>query len=70
MNHPNRGRGNLGYIPTPVEVRELRGTMTQDAAAALIWTTGRIWRKYESGDSRMHPASWELLQIKLKENTK
>jgi hypothetical protein len=44
----------------------MRGDMTQDAAAALIWTTGRIWRKYEAGDSRMHPASRELFLIKVK----
>ena len=66
MNHSNRGRGNLGYIPTPEEVREYRGERTQAVAAALIFTTNRIWRKYESGESRMHPASWELLQIKAK----
>jgi hypothetical protein len=63
-NHPNRGRGNSGYIPTPAEVREYRGDMIQAEAAALIYTTDRIWRNYESGASRMHPASWELLLYK------
>ena len=63
----NRGRGNVGYIPTPKEVRAYRGAMTQSVAAGLICTTDRVWRKYESGESRMHPASWELLQIKRSE---
>lgn len=63
-NHPNRARGSIGgYSPTPEEVREYRGAMTQSEAGALIYTTDRIWRKYEAGDSRMHPASWRLLQL-------
>lgn len=67
MTKENRCRGNDGYIPTPAEIREYRGTMIQKEAAKLIFTTERVWRKYESGESRMHPASWELLQYKLKD---
>ncbi len=63
-NHPNRGRGTSGHVPTPEEVRACRGALTQDQVAALIYTTGRTWRTYEAGEKRMHPASWELLKIK------
>lgn len=63
-NHPNRGRGAGGYVPSPDEVMAARGTMTQIEAASLIYTTGVRWSNYESGISRMHPAAWELFNIK------
>ena len=61
-NHPNRSRkrGKEGVTPTLQEVRVARGLLTQEQAAALIYTSGRRWRSYESGESRMHPASYEL----------
>jgi len=66
INHPNRGRnrGAAGITPTAEEVKAARGTMTQDQAAALIYTSGRRWRSYESGESRMHPAAYELFNLK------
>lgn len=66
-NHPNRrGRGNKGYVPTPDEIRLARGVLTQSDASALIYGNERVWRAYEAGSSRMHPASWELFLIKSK----
>jgi hypothetical protein len=35
------------------------------AAGALLHTTGRVFQQWAAGDRRMHPAFWELLQIKL-----
>ena len=60
-NQRNRGTGTA---PTPAEVKQARGNLTQAKAAALIHTDGRRWRSYESGESRMHPAMWELFLIK------
>ena len=69
INHPNRsknrGRGASGITPTAAEVRAARGTLTQEDAAALIYTSGRRWRSYESGESRMHPSAYELFNLKI-----
>lgn len=66
INHPNRSRnrGAFGITPTPQEVLAARGALSQDQAAALIYTSGRRWRSYESGESRMHPAAYELFNLK------
>ena len=66
INHVNRGRnrGAAGITPTAAEVLAARGPLTQEKAAALIYTSGRRWRSYESGESRMHPAAYELFNIK------
>ena len=45
------------------EAREAKG-LTQTDAAHLIYSTQRAWQMWESGDRRMHPAFWELWQIK------
>lgn len=67
-NHPNRrGRGDSGYVPKPSEILAKRDKLTQGEAASLIFTTERIWRSYEGGNSRMHPASWELFCFKAPE---
>ncbi|MDR2186889.1 MAG: hypothetical protein LBE62_02425 [Azonexus sp.] len=44
-------------------VREAAG-LTKTEAAALLHTTYRTWQQWESGDRKMHPAFWELFQIK------
>ncbi len=66
LNHPNRSRrrGSAGETPTADEVKAARGTLTQEQAAAMIYTSGRRWRSYESGESRMHPAAYELFREK------
>lgn len=64
MEIKKRKRGDSGYTPTKEEVRKLRGDRTQEAMAGLIYTSARVWRKYESGELRMHPFVWEHLTIK------
>lgn len=61
-----RQRGNGGYIPTPQEVKELRGDKTQSFMASMIFTTERVWRKYELGESRIAPSDWLLVNIRVK----
>ena len=61
-NHPNRSRGDPARNPTPAEivaVRHERGH-TQAQAAKSILCSEQGWRKWESGDRRMHPALWWL----------
>ena len=52
--------------PSPAEIRALRTErgLTQAAAAALVHTTGRVWRQWEAGDRKMHAATWELFTLK------
>ncbi len=66
-NHPNRSRaGSAARNPDPSEIRAEREVahLTQTAAAELIHSTCRTWQQWEAGDRRMHPAFWELFQIK------
>lgn len=60
--------GHSSSNPTPAEIRQARETagLTQPKAAALLHATLRAWQMWEAGDRKMHPAFWELLQIKLK----
>lgn len=48
------------------EVKEARmaAWLSQEDAAALIYTTPNTWRKWEDGSRRMHPAFWELWCVK------
>lgn len=39
-------------------------TAAQDYCAALLHTSRRAWQQWETGDRSMHPAFWELAQIK------
>lgn len=52
--------------PSPSEIRAARKSvgLTQAQAAALIHSTSRAWQMWEAGDRAMHPAFWELFQIK------
>ena len=69
-NHPNRSRRKdaPGRNPTPTEIRAARekASLTQTQAAELIHCTLRGWQEWEAGNRRMHPAIWELFQLKLK----
>lgn len=69
-NHPNRSAGNPGATPTPEAIRAAREAagLSQTAAAALIHSSLGAWQKWEQGDRRMHPAFWELFQIKVNAN--
>ena len=59
-----RNRGVDGYVPTPEEITNERGNLSQSLAAALIYTTQSRWSDYEKGKNRIHPAIWELFLIK------
>jgi DNA-binding transcriptional regulator YiaG len=41
--------------------------LTQTEAAALLYTTCRVWQQWEASDAEMHPAFWELFQVKAKD---
>lgn len=64
--HPNRGARSAASTPTPDQVREWRRAheLSAAAAAALVHTSARAWLQWESGERRMHPAFWELAQLK------
>lgn len=55
MNKPTKGQ--------VIAARAASGLSGQKASE-LIGQEGRAWRKYEAGDSEMHPASWELFLLK------
>jgi len=41
-------------------------TAAQDWCAAAVHTKRRPWQQWETGDRAMHPAFWELFQLKTK----
>ena len=63
--HPNRSRHRNRRNPTPAEIAQARAAagLTQAAAAALVHTTGRVWRQWDAGDRSMHPAFWDLFTL-------
>lgn len=68
-NHPNRSKGgsNPARNPSPAEIREARekAGLTQTEAGDLLYVSLRGWQKWEGAERPMHPAFWELFQIKL-----
>jgi len=75
-NHPNRGKSkSASRNPRQAEVvaarervqkaRDIGITEAQTLCAGLLHTTIRTFQQWETGDRRMHPAMWELLNIKL-----
>jgi len=67
-NHPNRGKRTPSRNPRPAEIvaaREAAG-VTQTQAGALLHTSCRVWQQWEAGARRMHPAFFELFNIKTK----
>jgi putative transcriptional regulator len=66
MNHPNRGTQSPSSNPSADAIRAARAAagLTQAQASELVYTTPRNWQHWEAGDRRMHPAIWELWQIK------
>lgn len=40
--------------------------LTQANAASLLRCTLNAWQKWEYGERKMHPAFWELFQIKTR----
>jgi len=69
MTHNNRGKRRANPLPATIKRgRELAG-MTQAQAAALLFTSARVWAQWESETAtvshrRMHPSFWELFLIK------
>ena len=72
-NHPNRKRRtapepvNPAANPEPAVIRATReqAGLTQTGAAELIFCTYRGWQEWEAGTRRMHPAFWQLFNLKL-----
>ena len=56
--------------PTPEQIKTARtdAGLTQTQAATLIYSELRTWQHWEKGDRRMHPAFWELFNIKTSLN--
>jgi DNA-binding transcriptional regulator YiaG len=52
--------------PSPAEIIAARkaAKLTQTKAAALVYATCRAWQRWEFGDRKMGPATWELFRIK------
>jgi putative transcriptional regulator len=66
-NHPNRSGKSPAGNPKPEKItaaREAAG-LTQTEAARLIYCVLRTWQQWEAGERRMHPAFWELWQLKV-----
>lgn len=58
--------------PTPQQITRVRNNagLTQTQAADILYCNLRTWQKWEGNESKMHPALWELFNIKLKRFTK
>lgn len=65
-NHPNRKNPGMKDSPPPEAIRAGREAagLSQTAAGEVIYSSLRAWQQWEAGDRRMHPALWELFQIK------
>lgn len=52
--------------PDSEEIRARRQAagLTQSEAAGLVHAGLRAWQKWEGGERQMHPAFWELFQLK------
>lgn len=44
-------------------------TAAQDKCAYMLHTSRRAWQQWEKGDRNMHPAFWELINIKCAMHT-
>ncbi|HQN65068.1 MAG TPA: helix-turn-helix transcriptional regulator [Methylophilus sp.] len=55
--------------PKPHEILAARKAagITQKKAGELLYTTYRVWAKWEKGERKMHKAFWELFKIKTKD---
>ena len=54
--------------PTLEEIKQSRtdAGLTQTEAAETIYCSIGAWKKWESGERKMHPAFWELFLLKTK----
>lgn len=58
-----KAKGGLEALPA---ARAVAG-LTQTAAGALVYSSLGAWQQWEAGLRRMHPALWELFNIKSTE---
>jgi len=69
VSHPNRSKKTPkeGRNPSPEEIIQARNMagLTQEEAAAVVYKSTIAWKKWEGGNRRMPPDTWELLLIKL-----
>lgn len=72
-SHPNRSKKTPreGRNPSPDEIAQTRARagLTQQAAAKLVYKSVIAWKKWEAGDRRMPPDTWELFNIKIADKT-
>jgi DNA-binding transcriptional regulator YiaG len=71
-NHPNRNKDRANSAasnPTPDMILARRNGLglTQQAAGKVVYSSLRRWQAWELGESRMHPAIWELFLLKTGE---
>lgn len=68
VSHPNRSRAGRAAYPAPSEIVAARAAagLTQAKCAGLLHTSLRAWAQWEYGERPMHPAFWELFNIKSK----
>lgn len=58
-----------GPSPEVIRAARLAAGLTLAQAAALVHTSVRAWSQWEAGDRRMHPAMWELFQVRTTTTT-
>lgn len=51
--------------PSRIKRERDRAGMTPGQAGGLVHVSPEVWSKWETGNARMHPAFWELFQLKL-----
>lgn len=54
----------ITVLPQQVKDARARSGLSAEKAGALVYVSGRMWRKYEAGDAPIHLACWELFLIK------
>ena len=59
-------RGNTIPKFTPDDAKAARAAtgLSSERAGALVYISGRMWRKYEAGDAPINPGLFELFLIK------
>lgn len=67
LNHANRNRNNAAAVPTPAQVAAARmaAGLSYAECGRLVHERGIRWAAFEQGDAHMHPAAWELFNLKL-----
>lgn len=65
MNAKRTGKPG-GSSPTAAEIARARGEMTQAEFGAMVYKGYRAVQVWESGERKMPPDTWKLIQITLK----